>query len=142
MDTAALTEALFLGKLILGLNSLTSLVTGVLAIAAFFRRQPSIDATLTALMKEFNAQLQERVLIRDFNVCENRHAQQMRDLETRFSAAVVGVENRIDQRLSGMHASIVSLRTIFNDSTKETHRILQDLYKDGGWTRGKLDHAG
>lgn len=138
MDTAALSEALFLGKLILGLTALMALVNSALSIAAFFRRQPSIDSTLTALIKEFNAQLQERVLIRDFKDCDVRHMQQVRDVESRFAATVVQMEHRMDQRFVGMHEAIVAIR----EGQKETLVMLQDLYKDGGWTRGKLDHAG
>lgn len=124
MDTTALSEVISVGKLIIGLNALMNITVGVFAIAAFFRRQPSIDTTLTALIKEFNQQLQDRVLVRDFKEAEGRHAQQIRD-----------VEARIDGRMAGLQDAIVALRA----SSERVLIMLQDIYKDGGWTRGRLE---
>lgn len=135
MDTAALSEAIFIGKLILGLYAIMQLLTSALTVAAFFRRQPSIDSTLTALIKEFNAQLQDRVLVRDFRESDARHNEMVRAVETRFSAAIVQVEQRIDSRMSGLHDAIVSLR----GSNERILIMLQDIYKDGGWTKGRLE---
>lgn len=142
MDTAALSEALFLGKLILGLTALMALINSALSIAAFFRRQPSIDATLTAIIKEFNQQLQDRVLVRDFDAAEARQNQHVRDLESRVSASMLQVEHRMDQRLSGMHSAIVDIRSSMKELSSELSKTLQDLYNDRGWTRGKLDKQG
>lgn len=134
---AQLAEAVFVGKLLLGITAVITPINGALAVAAFFRRQPPIDQTITALIQEFNKQLQERALNRDLQACEARHAQHVRDLDARFQQAILAVESRMERRFGEIHEDISAIR----QSQEEIIHSLRDLYRDGGWTRGKLEES-
>ena len=113
---------------------LLGLVKAVLDVAAFFRRSPPIDHTITAIVREFNDQLAERVSVRDFNACEARHAQQLRESEARFSQEIRAMEARMDRRMEGLHASLVELR-------RTSMQAALDMMKDLGFVQAAQDSA-
>lgn len=133
-DAAAAQQALQVFYVIGGLMVLLGLVKAVLDVAAFFRRQPPIDQTIAAIVREFNEQLAERVSVRDFNACEARHAQQLRDSEARFSGEIRAMEARMDRRMEGLHASLVELR-------RTSMQAAMDLMKDLGFVQGSADKS-
>lgn len=130
LDAATVQQAVTLFFVVGGGMLLLGLVKAALDIASFFRRSPPIDQTIAAIMREFNAQLSERVHIRDFNACEARHAQQVRDIEARHMAELRAMEGRIDGRLGGLHDSLVELRTAVLAS-------ITDVVKDLGYVQGE-----
>jgi len=128
-DAATVQQALQVFYVIGGLLALLGIVKAVLDIVSFFRRSPPIDQTIAALVGEFNKQLNDRVLIRDFNNCEARHTQQLRDAQVRFTADIQAMEERIDRRLEGLHGSLVELRRTSIQATL-------DVMKDLGYVQG------
>jgi hypothetical protein len=118
-----------------GTMALLGLVNMVLQIVSFFRRSPPIEQVISALAGEFNKQLNDRVLIRDFNACEARHTGQLREAQTRFTAEIQAMEGRIDRRLDGLHGSLVELRRTSIQATL-------DVMKDLGYVQGSKADKG
>ncbi|WP_448577463.1 hypothetical protein [Thermosphaera sp.] len=134
-------QALTLFYLLGGGLLLLSLVKTVLDVAAFFRRTPPIDHTIATLVRELNAQLQEKVSTRDCASTEQRHMQQIRDVETRakdmearLGAELRAMESRIDNRLSELHASVSALRATMVSA-------ISDVMKDLGFVQGAAHSA-
>ncbi|MBU4459191.1 MAG: hypothetical protein KJ579_01380 [Verrucomicrobia bacterium] len=134
-DAATVQQALQVFYVIGGVMALLGVVKAVLDIAAFFRRQPPIEQTIAAISKQFNDALNERVHIRDFQACDARHGQQIRDAEFRHTAAIAeaearhaaaieAMESRIDKRIEGLHGSLVELR---RTSIQATLDVMKDL---------------
>jgi hypothetical protein len=134
-DAATIGQALQVFYVIGGIMALLGVVKAVLDIAGFFRRQPPIDQTIAALVREFNEQLTQRVHVNEWRSCEARHAQQIRDVETRYTAEIRAMEARMDRRLEGLHESLVELRAT-------TLASFKDVMKDLGYVAGSKADKG
>lgn len=124
MDATSVAEMLSIGKILLFVSTLSSVTVSIFAIAAFFRRQPSLDKTIADLIESFNRQLQTRARVDDLRAAEGRLEKQISDSERRSNATFQTV--------------LAEIREV-RKSQDGVLRQLTDLYRDGGWSRGKLE---
>jgi hypothetical protein len=127
MNEIAAADTFLFFKITIIVTVILNVIGGILGIASFFRRQPSIDQALQDLAEAFRKELASYAKSSAVAELEDRVLARIKENQDQVIREMSATEKRTDSRFEGMHSSLVEERRVLRSLTETVATAIGEM---------------